>query len=305
MTEQNHSGVDDAAEHAAALPPSPPCGETANPFSRVRVRSLLLWSVAALLGIVLAAVIAGRTDRWLSGQLSEWLGLALYAALLAWELATLRGANVSLASFARVPSRDEWRLAWLGLALATVSVGTLFLTMLPISLLAPTLLRHLLTSSEPLPGHGHLSPLTAVIAVLVAPPIEELLFRGILLQRWAYKWGLPRAAVVSSLCFAVLHADPFGKFLFGMVMVWLYVRTDSLLVPALAHAIHNAVFVLPSLLPAQAAAPATDPLRMIRSAWPAALASLAIGCACIAYATRGTGRLRTWRIPPTRARATG
>ena len=297
--------MDEPAEHAEAPPPSPSGEQGPSPFARVRVRSLLLWSVAAFLVIVLAAVIAGRTDRWLSGQLSEWLGLALYTGLLAWELATLRGANISLTSFARVPSRDEWRLAWLGLALATVSVGTLFLTMLPISLLAPTLLRHLLTSSEPLPVHGHLSPLTAIIAVVVAPPIEELLFRGILLQRWAYKWGLPRAAVVSSICFAVLHADPFGKFLFGMVMIWRYVRTDSLLVPALAHAIHNAVFVLPSLLPAQPAAPPTDPLQMIRAAWPAALAALAIGCACIAYATRGTGRLRTWRIPPTRTPLTG
>jgi len=303
VTEQNHSDPAETADQPPSSPPSPSDHDALDPFSRVRVRSLLLWSVVAFAAIVITALIAGRPDRWASGQLSEWLGLALYAALLGWELATLRGARVSLASFTRVPSRDEWRLAWIGLALATVSIGTLFLTMLPISLLAPTLLRHVLTSSEPLPVPAHLSPLTAIIAVVVAPPIEELLFRGILLQRWAYKWGLPRAAVCSSICFAVLHADPFGKFIFGMVMVWLYVRTDSLLVPALAHAIHNAVFVLPSLLPAQAAAPTTDPLQMIRSAWPAALASLAIGCAFIAYATRGTGRLGTWRIPPTRARS--
>jgi len=284
----------------AAVPQSPPLETAESPFARVRARSLLPWSLAAFVVLIVVALLAGKPDRWLGGQGSEWLGLALYGGLLAWELATLRRARVSIRSFARWPSRDEWRLSWLGLALATVSVGTLFLTMLPVSLLAPHLLRQLLESSRSLPARTHVSPLTGIVAVFVAPPIEELLFRGVLLQRWAHKWGLPRAAVLSSICFAVLHADPFGKFIFGMVMVWLYVRTDSLLVPALAHAIHNAVFVLPSLVPSPAQVPTMDPLQMIRSAWPAALASLAVGCALIAYATRGSGRPSTWRLPPVR-----
>jgi membrane protease YdiL (CAAX protease family) len=289
--------VTDQSDSAAEAPTETAESASAPAFAAVRIRSLIPWAIGAFVVVGVAAALGGSPARQLGSELNQWLGLALYAGLLAWELATLNRARIPLANFARLPSRDEWQLAWLGLALAIVSVGTLFLTMLPISLLAPHAVRRLLRAPDALPVSGQLSALTVLIAVVIAPPLEELLFRGILFQRWAYKWGLPRAAVLSSACFGVLHADPVGKFIFGMVMVWLYVRTDSLVVPAVAHALHNAVFVLPSLLPAPPTRPA-DPLQLIRSSWPVALAALALGCLVVAFVTRGTGRLSSWRLPP-------
>jgi membrane protease YdiL (CAAX protease family) len=283
------------AQASAELDGSPPA--PAPLFSRVRVRWLVPWAIGALVAVGIVASLSGSPGPSLSGGFGAWLGVGIYAGLLVWELAILDRAGISLASFTRWPPRDELRLAWLGLALAVISVGTLFLTMLPVTLVAPQLVRGLLRTHDALPASGQLSAITVLIAVVIAPPLEELLFRGILFQRWAYKWGVPRAAVLSSICFGVLHADPIGKFIFGMVMIWLYVRTDSLVVPALAHALHNAVFVLPALLPAAPAKP-TDPLQLIRSGWPAALASLAVGCLVVAFVTRGTGRLRSWQLPP-------
>jgi hypothetical protein len=56
-----------------------------------------------------------------------------------------------------------------------------------------------------------------------------------------------RAAVLSSLCFALLHLDLVGAFAFGMVMCVLYLRTRSLLVPILCHALNNGAIALSDL----------------------------------------------------------
>ncbi|MEO0888206.1 MAG: type II CAAX endopeptidase family protein [Cyanobacteria bacterium J06648_10] len=69
---------------------------------------------------------------------------------------------------------------------------------------------------------------------------EELVFRGILLQRWGTKWGLREGLVGSSVLFGVLHfSNPVGLTVFGLVMGLLYLRTGSLWVPILCHSLNN------------------------------------------------------------------
>jgi membrane protease YdiL (CAAX protease family) len=61
------------------------------------------------------------------------------------------------------------------------------------------------------------------------PFSEELLFRGILLHRWQYKWGRFRAILFTSLLFAPLHPEPAIMFLFAVLAAQLTLRTGSLL----------------------------------------------------------------------------
>ncbi|MEL6777732.1 MAG: CPBP family intramembrane glutamic endopeptidase [Cyanobacteria bacterium J06597_16] len=76
--------------------------------------------------------------------------------------------------------------------------------------------------------------------VVYAPLVEELVFRGILLQRWGTKWGLRRGVMASSVLFGLLHLNnPLGLTLFGLVMGLLYVRSRSLWVPIVCHALNN------------------------------------------------------------------
>lgn len=73
-----------------------------------------------------------------------------------------------------------------------------------------------------------------------APLFEELIFRGILLQRWGTKWGLRWGLWGSSLMFGLLHPNnPLGLTLFGLVMGLLYIRTRSLWMPVMCHALNN------------------------------------------------------------------
>ena len=87
-----------------------------------------------------------------------------------------------------------------------------------------------------------------VIAVLLAPAGEELLFRGLILPRLHRALGTVASVVVTSLLFAVLH---FGYgvgmaivFLLSVVLCWARLRTGGVGVPVLLHAANNAVVTL-------------------------------------------------------------
>ena len=65
--------------------------------------------------------------------------------------------------------------------------------------------------------------------VVLGPVFEEVLFRGVLLHRWAVKWNLTVALWASSLLFGINHGESFiGGTVFGLVMAILYIETGSL-----------------------------------------------------------------------------
>ena len=82
-----------------------------------------------------------------------------------------------------------------------------------------------------------------VIAAILAPVGEEILFRGFLFASLLSKMSPFTAAFVSSLIFAILHFySPFGVLsivIFGMIMCWVYQRTGSLWPCILFHALSN------------------------------------------------------------------
>jgi len=87
--------------------------------------------------------------------------------------------------------------------------------------------------------------LSVLTVVVFAPFVEELVFRGFLLHRWTVKWNLRAAVFLSSFLFALGHPnDLIGKFLFGVMMSFLYLKTRSLLLPIFCHMFHNGIALL-------------------------------------------------------------
>jgi membrane protease YdiL (CAAX protease family) len=82
-----------------------------------------------------------------------------------------------------------------------------------------------------------------LIAIVVAPVVEELLFRGILYPVLK-QTGRPRLALwVSSALFALVHfnMESFVPLLvFALVLVYLYETFQNLLAPIVAHSLFNA-----------------------------------------------------------------
>ena len=88
--------------------------------------------------------------------------------------------------------------------------------------------------------------LWAIIAVVMAPIAEELLYRGLILHKWSIKWNMKWGIWASSLLFALCHFrfDVITLVLLGAFWSILYIKTANLLAPILSHAIYNSVVVL-------------------------------------------------------------
>ncbi|MCP1166568.1 CPBP family intramembrane metalloprotease [Bacillus sp. 1813sda1] len=92
-----------------------------------------------------------------------------------------------------------------------------------------------------------ISPVALISIVLLAPLVEEFVFRyaaiNILTRRFTQTWSI----LISSLFFSIMHFDfpfIFGYFLIGIVLAVVYVRTNRLLVSFFVHAIMNLIIVM-------------------------------------------------------------
>ena len=98
------------------------------------------------------------------------------------------------------------------------------------------------------------NPLTFAIYFLlvgiVAPVVEEVIFRGFVYPGLRRIMTVPAAALISALIFASVHiAVPVGNLLVivlvGVVLAYLYERSGSLIAPMVTHAMYNSfVFLL-------------------------------------------------------------
>ena len=85
---------------------------------------------------------------------------------------------------------------------------------------------------------------SVLMLVILAPVMEEVLFRGILLEAVRSKYSSGRAIVVSALMFGVIHFIPqqvVNAFVIGLILGFIYVRTDSLWPVIIIHALNNAM----------------------------------------------------------------
>lgn len=82
---------------------------------------------------------------------------------------------------------------------------------------------------------------SAFTTVIVAPIVEELLFRGIIFNRLNRRFSFAAAILVSSILFGICHepGGMFSAFVFGCCMAILYVKSSNILVPILAHFLNN------------------------------------------------------------------
>lgn len=77
--------------------------------------------------------------------------------------------------------------------------------------------------------------------IVLIPVVEELLFRGILFGSFASSFSYKIAMVLSAAIFALLHLTiswP-SVFLIGILLAWLYWRTDNLAVTMVIHGTIN------------------------------------------------------------------
>ena len=103
-------------------------------------------------------------------------------------------------------------------------------------------------------GIGEPEYLLTMVAfsLLVVGPAEELLFRGVVQSRLRETWGVWPAILVATVLFGLSHASVSGGLggvvayiltatILGVLLGYLYERTDNIVVPAVVHGVNTAV----------------------------------------------------------------
>lgn len=119
-----------------------------------------------------------------------------------------------------------------------------------------------------------------VLGWIVAPILEELVFRGFLYHAWERQWGWFPSMLLTSTCFAIAHPSHMAStFIGSVVFVCLMRRTGTLLAPVVAHALFNILISWPVLGQLLFRAPQGPPGDL--STWWAFLACLAFVSAAL------------------------
>ena len=83
---------------------------------------------------------------------------------------------------------------------------------------------------------------TFILMVMAAPVLEELIFRGIILEGLLKKYSPLASIIISSLLFGIAHFNPWQfvtGFIIGIFSGWVYYKTRSLLPSIIIHAAAN------------------------------------------------------------------
>ena len=93
--------------------------------------------------------------------------------------------------------------------------------------------------------------LSITVVVILAPIFEELFFRGLFYPALRRSLGPTLAIVIDGIIFGALHMrylSIVSLILVGMILAYVYEKTESLYAPMLTHALYNGVVVAITLL---------------------------------------------------------
>ncbi|MDY0199897.1 MAG: type II CAAX endopeptidase family protein [Tenuifilaceae bacterium] len=83
-----------------------------------------------------------------------------------------------------------------------------------------------------------------ITIVIAAPILEELIFRGIILDGFLRRYSPVKSIVLSSFLFGIVHFNPWqfiAAFFIGLLAGWVYYKTRKLSLTIIIHAVNNLV----------------------------------------------------------------
>ncbi|PSU24403.1 CPBP family intramembrane glutamic endopeptidase [Photobacterium kishitanii] len=162
-----------------------------------------------------------------------------------------------------------------------VSYSTIYIIFYPLSFAYPNYIYEWLSSGPIIfytyEGGYPLLPnfLMAILMVIFVPIIEELVFRGILINRLSVTFKTKTAVIISSILFGVLHTDPLSATLFGVVMAMIYIQTQKLIIPIICHCLNNlAAYVFIIVESMTDDTPTSDAIVAFQDSWLIGLFSI-------------------------------
>jgi membrane protease YdiL (CAAX protease family) len=202
-------------------------------------------TVLAIIALVVGAVlVTGNTPSMNPGHAALGISELVFYAMSGW-LAWYGLSKTTLRPFRRLTRRDV-RTIFIGIAgLIATRVGTgIVLVLTQQTKHVQAGFEHFDVTSK-LPGVTGLSIVLAVASlVIVAPVVEEIVFRGLLFGALAGRLGVIGGALVTSLIFGLVHGDPVlfpSLAALGFISALAYAATGNLWVSIVLHALNNSL----------------------------------------------------------------
>ncbi len=138
---------------------------------------------------------------------------------------------------------------------------------------------------------------TLIVLCLVAPFLEEMLFRGVFLRSFLQQYSTKQAIVFSSAVFGIAHMNIYQTltaFILGLMLGWIYLRAQSLWPCIVGHAAFNlSGFLLSDPPSASAALPTAGNVTLAPMPTQLmAVVSVTVGGYLLWKLLGGTGRAR-------------
>ena len=235
-----------------------------NPFSKGKTRSIVYWFVLAIPLLFVLYLIIGLSLN-LPAAITERQGInfedpifttslfncLFYIVILSWLLfyraKTKFNFKHLLGRVWSVREHSKLLLMVIPLMLSAFSSAQIiyYLLFLVSPEIASSLTEQELLLTSETTAYPLLYNIIQVIAIVIlAPIIEEILFRGIFLHRWGTKWSVRTAVITSSIIFGSLHFNIIWASIFGLIMCLVYLKTKSLAVPIAIHFLNNLIAVV-------------------------------------------------------------
>lgn len=218
-------------------------------FSSISIKkgfiSILFLAILTVAGFLVAKSELNLSSTW-KGLLSSYIFYLIPFFLVIWAF---RSVNHPIISIFKGDS-DKVSQVLMVVPLITISIGITWLIILGlnfISLGAAESYLNWLYSIQifkvgPETSLLHYVLFFGVVAIL-GPVVEEIIFRGIMIERLGTKYNYRWAVIISSVIFAILHLSPIGAFIFGVALSLVYLKTESLMIPILIHIANNTIAV--------------------------------------------------------------
>ncbi|MFD2046463.1 CPBP family intramembrane glutamic endopeptidase [Ornithinibacillus salinisoli] len=102
-------------------------------------------------------------------------------------------------------------------------------------------------NAELIVGVTRAIPLFMIIPAVIAPILEEVIFRKIIFGTFYKRMNFFFAALLSAFIFGIIHGEPEHLLIYasvGFVFAFLYVKTERIIVPIIVHMTLNTISVL-------------------------------------------------------------
>lgn len=217
-----------------------------NPFNKIKSRYLFIFLVINLLIYFIFVEIYPILQEKLIEKML--ITLVFYGTLYFYVTINLkRNKNYLKCLFLNTSNNIKFiDLTILTLILLAFSYGVIILEFYSLNFISPDLVIDLLKDetfldSTKINNSYIYNSFSFIALIIIAPIVEEIVYRGFLINRFFIKWGIKKAVIISSLIFGICHADIIGSFIFGLFMSIVYLKTKNLWFSIYCHSLNNLV----------------------------------------------------------------